>query len=141
MSGAQHRSPDICMFGVVAESGESMDRSIEMPHIIALGFTDFESGDREQWLAHAPKLAQETVKEPGCRFYSIVADPMSASRLLVSEMWEDREAFEQHKATIHVSEFLKATAGCRVVHRSVGFYEATETEPGALPSDFTADLS
>jgi quinol monooxygenase YgiN len=85
-------------------------------------------------------LVQETVKEPGCRVYSVLADPMSASRLVISEMWEDREAFERHKTTIHVSDFLKATAHCRVVHRSIGFYEATETEPGALPSLSTADL-
>jgi quinol monooxygenase YgiN len=112
-----------------------------MPHIIALGFTEFESpGDREQYLANAPKLAEETKKEPGCRLYAMVADPTSASRLLVSEIWEDREAFEQHKQTTHVAEFLKTTKGCRVANRSVGFYDATETEVGALPSDF-ADLS
>ena len=101
-----------------------------MPHIAIFGTIDFESGDRERWLAHTPTLIEETEKEPGSRFYSISADPASTSRIKICEVYEDRNAFELHKTSDYVTDFMKATAECRVVQHSVGWYEAKGIEPG-----------
>jgi quinol monooxygenase YgiN len=100
-----------------------------MPDIVIVGSIDFEADDRDRWLAHTPKLIDETLKEPGCRHYSVIADRMSLTRVQVTEIFDGRESFERHITSHHHSEFARLTAACRVAQRSVRWYEAAEIEP------------
>ena len=52
-----------------------------------------------------------TRAEPGCLAFDVAVDPSDPSRVLVSEVFVDRAAFEAHQARAKTSAWAEVTAG------------------------------
>lgn len=52
-----------------------------------------------------------TRAEPGCLAFDVVVDPSDSGRLLVSEVFADRAAFDAHQARARASAWAQVTAG------------------------------
>ena len=105
-----------------------------MSHVVIVGSVGFAPGDRERWMAHVPKMSEATLQEPGCLTYLWAPDPLSESRMLVCEVFEDRAAFDHHGSSDHHVEFLDAIAGIPVADIAIRWYEADEVPPLAGPA-------
>ena len=64
----------------------------------------------EQFLAEMIANARASAtSESGCRQFDVCTDPQDATRVFLSEMYDDRAAFDAHLATPHFKEFDRKT--------------------------------
>jgi len=54
-------------------------------------------------------LIAETLKEPGCLLYDLVAEDHSSSWIML-EKWESRDAWNAHMQTAHVKHINQSSA-------------------------------
>ena len=80
-----------------------------MPEIIILGRVEYAPADRARYLAHIDELVVATRHEPGVRRYEIVADPHSATGVLVMEHYASSEGLEAHRSSAHLKRFRSQT--------------------------------
>ena len=79
--------------------------------IIVTAAARLRSDTREEALAAALQMQDNTAGEAGCReyrFWTAIDDP---DRVLLFECWEDEAALEAHLAAPHTREFGAAIAG------------------------------
>jgi quinol monooxygenase YgiN len=107
---------------------QSWEAASYMSSIIVSNALDFEPGVREGLLDQAIALMEASVKESGCIAYMVVADPLSNTRIRIFEHWETLEALNNHIATDHVQEFIKAIGAAKPTAVNAKSYEATEFE-------------
>lgn len=65
-----------------------------------------------QAAAFAPLIAanaQASVHEPGCRRFDVCADPATAERVVLYEIYDDDAAFQAHMATPHYAVFAEGS--------------------------------
>ena len=68
--------------------------------------------DRAEAVTRAlPDHIALTRAEPGCLAFDVVVDPSDPSRILVSETFTDRAAFDAHQARAKASPWAEVTAG------------------------------
>ena len=60
-------------------------------------------------------------REPGCRQFDVCADPNDARVIFLYELYDDRAAFDAHRATAHFKAF-DAEVGPRVERKTVRIY-------------------
>ena len=55
------------------------------------------------------RQAADTVEtEPGCRSFDVSVDPVRDERIVLYEVYDDREAFEAHRETAHSKAYFAA---------------------------------
>ena len=57
-------------------------------------------------------------REPGCRRFDVCVDPAARDRVVLYELYDDREAFDRHLASAHYADF-DATVAAWVTDRQV----------------------
>ncbi|MGR3636805.1 MAG: putative quinol monooxygenase [Shimia sp.] len=78
----------------------SLTGHIDVPH------------DRLKAVAQAlPKHIALTRAEPGCLSFEVTQDPQNPHRFHVSELFENRAAFDAHQARTKASEWFATTNG------------------------------
>lgn len=75
-----------------------------MIKIVAKG--KLKTGVREEYLALARELAEETRKEPGCLYYAVHEEINDSSILTMLEEWKDEEAVKAHGESAHVNRIV-----------------------------------
>lgn len=96
-----------------------------MAEIVILGWTDFEPGHRERWMAHVDALVEASRQEPGVLRYVVLADPKSPTAVVAHEHYADADALEAHRASAHLAEFKAATNGCQIRAHDIVKIEGT----------------
>jgi (4S)-4-hydroxy-5-phosphonooxypentane-2,3-dione isomerase len=60
--------------------------------------------------------------EPGCRRFDVCRDPSQPERIFLYELYDDRAAFDLHRATAHFKAFDAATTAM-IAKKTVHSYE------------------
>jgi (4S)-4-hydroxy-5-phosphonooxypentane-2,3-dione isomerase len=55
--------------------------------------------------------ARQSLTEPGCRRFDVLAPEGDAERMVLYEIYDDEAAFQQHLTTPHYKSFAAAIAG------------------------------
>ncbi len=79
--------------------------------IIIYGEFTIDPAAREELIAAAVKMQEETHKEEGCLRYVFSTDLVRDDLILVTEHWASAEALTAHMTSAHMAEFGKALAG------------------------------
>jgi (4S)-4-hydroxy-5-phosphonooxypentane-2,3-dione isomerase len=63
--------------------------------------------------------------ERGCRQFDVCADPLDPASIFLYELYDDRDAFDEHLASAHFREF-DARVREWVASKTVRFYERVD---------------
>jgi autoinducer 2-degrading protein len=58
------------------------------------------------WIRKALENAAESRKEPGCRQFEVLVDPVERAKVMLFEVYDDEKAFEAHQQTPHFQKYL-----------------------------------
>ena len=50
--------------------------------------------------------AREARKEPGCKQFDVLVDPLDKTKVMLYEVYNDDKAFEAHQQTPHFKKYL-----------------------------------
>lgn len=75
------------------------------------GYLDVPEERRESVLAALPKHIDLTLAETGCLKFEVAESTEISGRLMVSEIFVDRAAFEAHQARNRASDWFRVTSG------------------------------
>jgi quinol monooxygenase YgiN len=79
-------------------------------YVIIVDF-QIKPGSKAQFRQLVDANARDSCRnEPGCRRFDVLEVPEDANRVLLYEIYIDREAFEAHVQTAHFAIFNKASA-------------------------------
>lgn len=97
--------------------------------LVVAGHIAIDPSHREEAIAAAVRMMEETAKEAGCLSYVFSADLRDPGRFRIFEEWESAEALEAHFAAPHMAEFQKAVAELGVREMKVQRYEVSSVGP------------
>ena len=66
--------------------------------IIVAGTFEVEPDQRDEFLAGRHDGMRQSRAEPGCREYTLSADPLDPGRVMLFELWEDQGSLDAHLA-------------------------------------------
>jgi len=98
--------------------------------LVIAGHVTIDAAKREEGMAAARSMMEETAKESGCISYTFSADLSDPGKFRIFEEWESAEALDAHFAAPHMAEFQKAMGGLGVKEMAVQRYEVSSV--GAL---------
>jgi quinol monooxygenase YgiN len=90
--------------------------------IVVVGRVVTDAGKRADLVRVGQTVAAASRLEPGCRSYRLYQDSENQNEFVFVEEWESDEALQQHFATVHVTEFLKAIQATLVAPPDVKFH-------------------
>jgi quinol monooxygenase YgiN len=76
--------------------------------IVVVGRVRSDAQRRTQLIRVGQAVAAASREEPGCISYRIYEDTEAPNDFVFVEEWEDNAALEEHFATDHVADFMKA---------------------------------
>ena len=68
--------------------------------VIVAGAFEFDPAQREEFLAGRLDGIRESRAEPGCLEYTMSADPIDPSRVVLFERWADQASLDTHLAAM-----------------------------------------
>ena len=71
--------------------------------LIVGGFFEVEPAERDAFVASRLEGMRKSRTEQGCLEYTVAADPLEPSRVLLFERWESQEALDAHLAAARKS--------------------------------------
>ena len=93
--------------------------------VILADFT-LKPGMTAGFLEEVGRNAASSVRdEPGCRRFDVITPEDAQDRVVLYEIYDDREAFEAHRGTAHFAAFQRATESL-IASRSVGRFDLRE---------------
>jgi autoinducer 2-degrading protein len=82
-----------------------------MTRFVVLAQFRIKPGKRERFVELAMVDAEAAVaNEPGCRRFDVLIPHESSQRVVLSEIYDDRAAFDAHLKTPHLAAFRKGIA-------------------------------
>jgi len=97
--------------------------------LVVAGVVEIDPAKRDQAMAAAIAMMQETRREEGCRSYVFSADLEDAGRFHIFEEWESQEALDAHFASPHMAAFQGTVAKLGVRRMSVQKYAIDSVGP------------
>jgi len=97
--------------------------------IVVAGTVDLPAESREQALAEAASLMEETRSQAGCLHYVWAADPTSQIRVYVYEQWASTEEFATHLAGEYYSRMFGLMGKYGVTNALVNKFRIDLEEP------------
>lgn len=79
-------------------------------------------GKKDEFLALAEQLVQESRKEKGCKSYNIYQDINDPDTISFIEVWDDREALKLHNESKHFTAIVPELSELRVAKPEVNLY-------------------
>ncbi len=95
--------------------------------IVAVGRVRTDAAKREELVRVGQGVASASRNEAGCLGYRLYEDTERENEFVFVEEWESQEALEQHFATPHVREFMKAVPATLVAPPDVKFHTIAST--------------
>ncbi len=96
--------------------------------IVVVGRVQSNAAMREELLRIGQAVAAASREEPGCISYRLYEDTELQDAFVFVEEWESRQALEQHFATAHIAEFMRAIPSAIVAPPDVQFHTIASTE-------------
>ena len=96
--------------------------------VIVGGAFVVEPNQREQFLAGRHDGMRASRAEPGCLEYTLSADPIDPSRIVLFERWSSQEALDAHLAASRARPALEGTA-VAATPISIMVYDVTGERP------------
>jgi quinol monooxygenase YgiN len=90
--------------------------------IVVVGRVRTDSDKRDALLRVGQTVAAASREEPGCISYRVYEDTERENEFVFVEEWESSEALQQHFATPHVREFMRAIPATIVAPPDVKFH-------------------
>ena len=97
--------------------------------ILIAGTIDIPDDMREQALAEAAALMDDTRSQAGCEHYVWAADPTSPTRVYVFENWDSTEALATHLAGPYYAGMLGLLGKYNVQNAAVSKFRIDLEEP------------
>ena len=97
--------------------------------ILIAGTIDIPDGQRDQALADAAALMNETRSQQGCEHYVWAGDPTSGTRVYVYENWESTEDLAAHLAGPYYAQMLALLGKYNVENAVVSKFRTDLEEP------------
>lgn len=90
--------------------------------IVVVGRVVTDADKRADLVRVGQTVAAASRLEPGCTSYRLYQDSENENEFVFVEEWESDEALQQHFATVHVTEFLRAIQATLVAPPDVKFH-------------------
>jgi quinol monooxygenase YgiN len=90
--------------------------------IVVVGRVVTDAERRADLVRVGQTVAAESRQEPGCMSYRIYQDTEKENEFVFVEEWESDAALQEHFATVHVAEFLRAIQATLVAPPDVKFH-------------------
>jgi quinol monooxygenase YgiN len=90
--------------------------------IVVIGRVRTEPDKRAELVRIGQTLAAASRAEPGCISYRLYEDTDIENEFVFLEEWESDEALQQHLATSHIAEFMRAVPATIVAPPDVKFH-------------------
>jgi quinol monooxygenase YgiN len=90
--------------------------------IVVVGRVRTDANKRAELVRIGQAVAAASRKEPGCINYRLYEDTERDNNFVFVEEWESGEALQQHFATAHIAEFMRAIPGTIVAPPDVKFH-------------------
>jgi quinol monooxygenase YgiN len=97
--------------------------------LVIAGTLSLDPGKRDQAIAAARELMQETRKEPGCISYTFSADLEDAGCFRIFEEWKSQQDLEAHFKAPHMARFQKLVPNLGIRGMKVQRYEVSGVGP------------
>jgi quinol monooxygenase YgiN len=105
------------------------EQSMEGARVVIVGGTfEVDPDQREEFLASRHDRMRQSRAEPGCLEYTLSADPIDPSRVVLFERWANQEALDAH---LSASRALPPSAGTTVAAKtsSIIVYDVAGERP------------
>ena len=96
--------------------------------IVVSGTIEIDAAQAGPAVEAATAVAEETRKEPGCRFYAFYQALENPGLFRVFEEWDDEAALKAHFETPHMASFRKVLGGIGIICRDVTLYRVSGSE-------------
>jgi quinol monooxygenase YgiN len=90
--------------------------------IVVVGRVVTDAGKRADLVRVGQMVAAASRVEPGCTSYRLYQDTENENEFVFVEEWESDEALQQHFASSHVAEFLRAIRATILAPPDVKFH-------------------
>lgn len=87
--------------------------------IIVSGYLVVAADQREAYLAESISLIRQARSTPGCREFSLSADLLDPQRIVVVEIWENRQALDDFRG-----DGVDEAQGRQILDAAVAEYDA-----------------
>jgi quinol monooxygenase YgiN len=95
--------------------------------IVVVGRVRTDESKREQLIRVSQAVAAASREEPGCIAYRVYEDTETPNEFVFVEEWADDAALQQHFATDHIAEFMKAIPEALIGPPDVKFHTVAST--------------
>ena len=95
--------------------------------IVVVGRVRTDANKRAELVRIGQAVAAASRKEPGCISYRLYEDTERDNNFVFVEEWESGEALQQHFATAHIAEFMRAIPETIVAPPDVKFHTIEST--------------
>lgn len=79
-------------------------------------------GKKDEFLALAEELVQESRKEKGCKSYNVYQDINDPDTISFIEVWDNREALKLHNESKHFTSIVPELSELSVAKPEVNLY-------------------
>jgi quinol monooxygenase YgiN len=90
--------------------------------IVVVGRVRTDAGKRQELIRIGQAVARASRAEPRCIGYRLYEDTEAENEFVFVEEWESEEALQEHFATPHIAEFMRAIPGAIVAAPDVMFH-------------------
>jgi quinol monooxygenase YgiN len=97
--------------------------------LVIAGEIEIDPVQREQAIAAALRMMEETRREAGCISYTFSGDFADSGRFRIFEEWESQAALDAHFASPHMAAFQAAVGGLGVKRVAIQRYEVSSVGP------------
>jgi quinol monooxygenase YgiN len=91
--------------------------------IVVQGQAKFEPGVIDSFIDALNAQVAASNAEEGCHLYSFSRDIADPDTLMISELWRDQAALDDHMGSAHMAAFNAATAAAKPLSLKVAFFE------------------
>ena len=95
--------------------------------IVVVGRVRTDAERRTGLIDIGQELAIASRQEPGCIGYALHQDTEDENAFVFVEEWEDESALQQHFATAHIADFMRAIGNFIVAEPDVRFHEVASS--------------
>ena len=95
--------------------------------IVVVGRVQTDAEKRDALVRIGQAVAAASRQEAGCISYRLYEHSESANKFVFIEEWESTEALQQHFATAHIKEFMRAIPETLVAPPDVKFHTIAST--------------
>jgi len=97
--------------------------------LVIAGTISLDPAKRDDAIAAAVEMMEETRKEPGCISYTFSADLTSPGDFRIFEEWESQDALDAHFKAPHMAKFQGVAAGLGIQEMTVQKYQVSSVGP------------